>query len=355
MTTLLEQVKARGAPLIEARDAGEEVAVTFVWQGEGMPPMLAGDFTHWGHSPLPLEEREPGVWARTVSLPRDAYIEYAFVQPGAVEERLPDPYNPRVIWNGLDAVNHQLYMPDCKLTDLVRRRGGVARGAITRHSIEAGSLLVSAHRDLLLYQPEVETPVPLVVVWDGMDYASRAHLPAIVDNLIAAKRIRPIALAMIANGREGRTSEYFCNEATLVFLTEVLFPFLKTRLNLIDPKDEPGAYGVLGASMGGMMALWTGLRLPHIFGRVISQSGAFFGDDRTDFLLDSYITHTPTRPITIWQDVGRLEWLLEGNRKIHALLTAKGYPVTYREFSGGHNYTMWADNVWRGLEAVYGM
>jgi enterochelin esterase-like enzyme len=354
MATLLEQLKTQGAPLIDTTATGDDIPVTFVWEGAGMPPVLAGDFTNWGHSPLTLEERESGVWARTVSLPRDAYLEYAFLVPGDVEERLPDPYNPHVIWNGVDAVNHILHMPDFKLTDLVRRQSGVARGKLMRHSIEAHGLLASAHRDLLLYQPPVEHAVPLVVVWDGTDYASRASLPAIVDNLIAAKRIQPVALAMLANGKEGRTSEYFCNEATLVFLTEVLIPFAKERLKLVDPKDEPGSYGVLGASMGGMMALWTGLRLPSIFGKVVSQSGAFFGDDRTDFLMDSYITHIPTRPITIWQDVGRIEWLLEGNRKMHALLTSKGYNVTYREFSGGHNYTMWSDNVWRGLEAVYG-
>lgn len=355
MVSLLEQIKTHGAPLIDTTAAGDDLPVTFVWQGVGTPPLLAGDFTNWGHSPLPLEEREPGVWARTVALPRDAYIEYAFLQPGDIEERLPDPFNPRVIWNGVDSVNHVLHMPDFSLTELVHLQPGVTRGKITKHNIETDNLLVSSRRDLLLYQPPVEQAVPLVVVWDGTDYASRASLPTIVNNLIAAKHIRPVALAMIANGREGRTSEYFCNEATLSFLTEILIPFAQKHLNLIDPKDEPGAYGVLGASMGGMMALWTGLRLPNIFGKVISQSGAFFWDDRTDFLMDSYITHMPTCPINIWQDVGRIEWLLEGNRKMYALLTSKGYQVTYREFSGGHNYTMWSDNVWRGLEAVYGI
>jgi enterochelin esterase-like enzyme len=39
---------------------------------------------------------------------------------------------------------------------------------------------------------------------------------------------------------------------------------------------------------------------------------------------------------------------------MHTLLKSKGYDVTYREFSGGHNQSMWADNTWRALEAMYG-
>jgi enterochelin esterase family protein len=27
--------------------------------------------------------------------------------------------------------------------------------------------------------------------------------------------------------------------------------------------------------------------------------------------------------------------------------------VIYREFSAGHNYTAWRDDIWRGLEAMF--
>jgi enterochelin esterase family protein len=36
------------------------------------------------------------------------------------------------------------------------------------------------------------------------------------------------------------------------------------------------------------------------------------------------------------------------------LLTRKGYEVTYREYNGGHNYPAWRDDVWRGLETLFG-
>ncbi|MFN8374318.1 MAG: alpha/beta hydrolase-fold protein [Anaerolineae bacterium] len=39
----------------------------------------------------------------------------------------------------------------------------------------------------------------------------------------------------------------------------------------MDIQQHPGAFGVLGASMGGLMALYAGLRMPALFGQVISQ------------------------------------------------------------------------------------
>jgi enterochelin esterase family protein len=52
-------------------------------------------------------------------------------------------------------------------------------------------------------------------------------------------------------------------------------------------------------------------------------------------------------------NAGLYEWLLEGNRWMHALLKEKNYNVKYREFSGGHNYTCWRNELWRGLEALF--
>ena len=137
-------------------------------------------------------------------------------------------------------------------------------------------------------------------------------------------------------------------------LQDVL-PLAQANLNLIDVKETPGAFGVLGISMSGLQALYTGLRAPNVFGKVISQSGAFhFGfPDYTPAIFEM-VEHLPRRTIDIWMDVGRYEWLLEMNRRMHALLEVKGYPVKFREYSGGHNYTSWREDVWRALEAFWG-
>ena len=86
---------------------------------------------------------------------------------------------------------------------------------------------------------------------------------------------------------------------------------------------------------------------------MLSQSGAFeLGEVET--VLSHLVRHMPKRPVKVWMDAGRYEWLLEPNRRMHALLVERGYEVTYREYNGGHNYPAWRNDVWRGLEVLFG-
>ena len=73
---------------------------------------------------------------------------------------------------------------------------------------------------------------------------------------------------MVANGGPARTVEYTCSEATLAFLLQKVLPSARRELNLVDETREPGVHGVLGASLGGLIALYTGLRAPEVFGHV---------------------------------------------------------------------------------------
>ena len=343
MRELIKRAQTEGTPLIDGESA------TLVWRGP-RAPMLIGDFNDWdARRAMALTEAVPGVWTRTLDLPRDAYIEYAFVKG---DKRVPDPFNAHVTPNGVGDVNHFFYMPDAAPTPLARRARGVPCGAVTRHVVENEWLVVGGRRAVYLYQPPVDEPCPLLVVLDGQDYLRRAKLPTLVDNLIAQKRIRPIALAMPANHRPARVIEYGCSDSTLVFLLYVVLPLAREHLNLIDVEVYPGAHGVLGASMGGLAALYFGLRAPHVFGKVLSQSGTF-SEIGHDFVVFDLIRDGPARPIRTWMDAGKFEWLLECNRRMRDLMTSKGYPVEYREHSGGHNYPAWRDDVWRGLEHLF--
>jgi enterochelin esterase family protein len=344
---LLERARAEGTPLID------DTTVTFVWEGE-TPPGLLADFCDWDpENPVHLSEAAPGVWMHRVTLPRNAYIEYAYVTPGG---RVPDPFNPRQITNGMGKMNHTFDMPDARHTPLVRHGKGVPRGRVTRHILRGDLPIVGDQRPVLLYQPAVETPCPLLYVLDGQDYYKRARLTVIVDNLIARQRIRPIALAMPYHGGPARMVEYLCSEATIGFLVDEVLDLARSHLNLIDIHEQPGSYGILGASMGGLMALYAGLRLPKVFGTVISQSGAFgFELMGQSALIHDLLRLYDLAPVTIWMDVGRYEWLLEANRRMRGALRAQGYDPVYREYSGGHNYTSWRDEVVLALEAVYGM
>jgi len=333
----------QGTPIVD----GE--TVTFFWRGS-RPPRLLNDMNDWDAAQAPLlVAAAPGVWLYSIRLPRDAYLEYAYCLDG---ERVLDPLNPHSTPNGMGQVNNTLYMPEAAPTPLARRRRAVPHGRVTRHMVETDGLAIGNRRGATLYQPPTTEPCPLLVVLDGQDYNRRARLPNVIDNLIAADRIRPVALALVDHAGAGRIVEYGgCEPAVRFFLAQVL-PLARRELNLIDVDAHPGAYGVCGASMGGLMALYMALRAPHVFGHVLSQSGAFDLPDGD--LAEFLIRNGPARPIRTWMDVGRFEWLLTANQQMHALLVEKGYAVAYREYNGGHNYASWRDDVWRGLEWLYG-
>ena len=358
---LLERARREGTPLIDGERA------TFVWEGE-RPPRLLGDFNAWNQDtdvggdgmPRWRAEAEHAAWTLTLTLPRDGYFEYA-LQAG--HERLTDPLNPRRVSNGMGAANSWFRMPDAAPSPLIPRERGTARGHTTRHRVRGDHLIAGGERLVYLYQPPVDTPCPLLVVWDGRDYLRRARIRQIVENLIAARRIQPVALALVEHGGAARFMEYACSESTLAFLMRHVLPLARAHLRLADPRKgrgdegQAGAYGVLGASMGGLMALYTGLRLPEVFGRVLSQSGAFGleieGRDLVAAELIRQARPAQSMRPAVWMDCGRYEWLVEANRRTHRLLVEQGYAATYHEYAAGHNYTAWRDDLARGIEALF--
>jgi enterochelin esterase-like enzyme len=339
---LLTLARTLGNPVING-----EIA-TFIWQGPSAPRLI-DDIHNWDDAPQKLLRLASGLWSYSFPVPSDAYIEYVFINP-KTGEHIPDPLNPRRVWNGINAYNHYFYMPNGKPSPLTHPVKGVACGKVTRHAVPTRDYAAAPMRNVYLYQPPVETPVPLLFVYDGYDYLHRARLNVIVDNLIAEKRIRPIAMALVQNGGAARTVEYSCSESALGLLMECVLPVAKEHLNLEPVRN--GNFGIMGSSLGGSMALFTAMRLPQVFRKVLSQSGAFIAPDYT-FVVVELVRYTPRPEIDIWMDAGCLEWMLEGNRQMHALLVEKKYRVKYREFSAGHNFTAWRNDVPNGLEYMY--
>lgn len=346
---ILQRLEREGAPLID------ESGATFVWMG-AEAPFLCGDFNDW--KPQRLKRAAAGLWTFHLPLPPDAYMEYIYTDdPDDRLKTLPDPYNPRTVDNGFGRQNHYFAMPEFLGSHVPQPDSGTPRGRITQHTISSTFTLAGGKRNVYLYQPPVDQPVPLLVVYDGSDYLYRAELARTLDAMIAQKQVRPLALVMIENGGPSRFIEYINNEAALYVVLRLLLPLARRELNLLDVEQQPGAYGVLGASMGGLMALYTGLRLPHIFGRVISQSGAFDYrlDERTPPMIEQMVQYMPRPNLTIWQDVGRYEWLLPANRRMNGVLRRQDYTVFYRECNSGHNYTSWRALLPLALKTIYGI
>ncbi|MBI4675545.1 MAG: prolyl oligopeptidase family serine peptidase [Chloroflexi bacterium] len=341
-TDLVARAKRLGTPLID----GERV--TFVWRGK-RAPQLMGDFNAWaGENPSPFKplnliQQEPGVWTLTLEFPRNAYIEYSLL---ASKGRTLDPLNARTTPNGVGGVNNFFYMPDAAPTPWTERQRGVLRGRVTTHTLDVPGMVLGNARKIHLYQPPTAQAVALVVALDGQDYLRRAQLPTLLDNLIAQNKIRPVAVAMVESSAlakgSARMAEYALNELTLLFVLKHVLPLAQKKLRLVNWKQAPGAYAVMGASMGGLMSLFVALRTPQVFGAVISHAGAFELWNSRPFVFD-LAALAPTKTTRVWLDVGRLDWLLGANRRMKKWLREQKYDVQYREYYAYHNWPAWRD------------
>jgi enterochelin esterase-like enzyme len=341
---LLEKAKEHGNPIIEGNQ------VTFLWQGKTVPHLI-DDIHGWEENPQRMRHIAKELWGYSMELPADAYLEYAFYEL-QTKQRITDPLNTNTVYNGLGSYNHFFSMPEHSHTTLAEFKKNIPHGKVTHYLVDTWMLADDGQREVYLYRPPVKEPVPLLVVYDGTDYLERAKLNVIVDNLIHKRRIQPIAMAFVQNGGDRRTAEYSCSDATIMWLDNVVLPLARKHLKLLDVKTHRGAYGVMGASFGGLMALYTGLRMPETFGKVISQSGVFESEGR-DFVAVDLIRSRQSQEIKTWMDIGHFDSLLEDNRRIQTVLYEHGYDVTYREFSGGHNYTCWRNEIPIALEKMF--
>ena len=341
--TLLEQAQAHNSPLIDGNQA------TFVWTGDSAP-ILVGDMTGWqpwqtSADGQKMEEVESGIWACTLTLPPDAYVEYAYFLNG---QRLHDPLNPCRVPNGFGDSNNCFWMPYALRSRLFRRQKGVPPGKMSRRIFQS-MRLAEGRRMVWLYRPVADGPYPLLVVLDGRDYLERARLATLADNLIHQGSMPPLAIVFVNNARKSRFSEYGCSEALVSFISQELVPWVASELPLV---QHAGAHGVLGASLGGLAALWLGVRLPEMFGQVFSQAGGFVLGAK-ELGLTTLLRLSERLPLRVYMDCGRFDPLLEANRMMKHLLESRGYEINYHEYNAGHNYPAWREQLATGLAWLF--
>lgn len=358
----VERAQRSGAPVVD------EAGATFVWAGDGPPPVVFGDWCAWeADAGTKLEAVPGGGFAARLPFADDAYVEYAFIRRG---RRVPDPLNPHRVDNGFDKWNEQLWMPSAprRLDDL--RSRDVPPGTVTGGRIRLGWLAAPPReRRLDLYvpaatlAPNVEE-LPLLLVLDGPDYLERGELTRTLDALIAAGEMAPLAAAFLANAGEARPIEFGASDFTLAVLADVVVPAAEARLGL-RPQRATGGAGrptILGSSLGGLMALHAVARRPDVFGAGIAQSTSAMLDDvdadigmlpKVRLTTIALIEASDPSPARVWLDAGNLEALGEPNDRLSELLRRRGWDVTYRRQPGGHNQTSWGEALVDALPAMF--
>jgi enterochelin esterase-like enzyme len=406
--TFWEDMSKTGTPLIERLpDDQENMLVTFLWKGT---PATKNVLIVWFPFTMQSPDKyrltqiaDTSVWFRTLKVNKRKRFIYRLA-PDAPSFRSQDDYGGDLfptIWAGsqIDPLNgnrwapdpedpdvpaHQGFsaveMPDAPPQPWVTRRKGIPEGKVERHMLT--SAVMKNEREIGIYVPagyaKTAPPYGLLILFDENAYlkndkqSARVPTEAILDNLIAEKRIPPMLAVFVDNGPgNARSRELPCNPAFADFLNFELVPWVR-RLYNVTP--DPQQIVVGGSSYGGLAAAYAALRHPETFGNVLSQSGSYWrtppktpgGSDfdstaEPNWVAKQFIS-SPKLPVRFYMDAGSDEIDLSGkgasilvpNRHLRDVLLAKGYEVHYQEFNGGHDYLSWRGTLADGLILLMG-
>ncbi len=336
------------SPLLGADEA-------IIWySGPGSEVLLRGDMLQERSEPL-RRLADTSLWYYHGRYEPDAYLEYHLLVDGA---DIGDPRNPRAAPSGYGP-RAALQMPRYESPGWWIARPGVPRGRIDRDALLRSTASGTTHRVRVYLPPEYEPArrYPSVYFGDGGDYLNFAQATTIFDNLIAAGAIPPsIAVFVDPSVEHGRLIDYDLNPRYVAFVCDELVAWIDARYAT---HDRPDQRAIAGASFGGLIALSIAHERPDVFRLVASQSG--FVSRRDDAIIERY-GRASLQPIAIHLIVGTYEThigpfergsaeadFLRGNRRLRAVLQARGYRHAYAEYHAGHAWGLWRDRLADGL------
>ena len=371
-------VEARGTPLVEDGGEGRKI-VTFLGRGAHRNIRLFGA-PSGDHEEL-QQLAGSDIWFKSFDVPDGTRLSYQLAfdvpdVPGTARDRRiailstakADPLN-RHPWpaEASDAYNQDsvLELAGAPPQPWLMEKGN-PKGTLTTLSIE--SRLLGNRRDITLYRPAGFDPkhkdTILLFVFDADQYLERVPVPRMLDNMVAAGALPPVVAVFVANpDREARARELPANPAFADFMASELYPLVVKETGI----DVAAARTVLaGSSYGGLASATVAMRHPEVFGNVLSMSGSFWWsppgtlEDKREHVAGLVATGGAL-PLRFFLAAGLFETgangtagILETSRHLRDVLVAKGIPVTYRDYAGGHDYLVWQGVLPDGLIALFG-
>jgi predicted alpha/beta superfamily hydrolase len=253
----------------------------------------------------------------------------------------------------------------------------VSSGQLRKHD-NFRSRYLRNQRDLVVYLPPGydEQPwrrFPVLYLHDGQNLFDRAtsfagqdwNVQGAADHLINAGSLAPLIVVGIYNTGKSRIHEYTPTKAPKLgggradryakFLLQEVMPFIQHEYRA-DP--NPRLTGIGGSSLGGLVSLYLGLKLPQNFGKIAALSPSVWWNQRVivRFAATARVDLHPA----IWLDIGTKEGprIVPDVEQFRDVLLQKGwalgYNLHYERIEGGeHNELAWSQRIGRVLEFLY--
>lgn len=233
------------------------------------------------------------------------------------------------------------------------------------------SRILHNQRDLIVYLPPGynETPArryPVLYLHDGQNLfdGSTSFIPGMdwhvgqtADQCIGEGSVEPLVIVGIYNAGKQRLGEYTPTRMAKLgggranryskFLLEEVRPFVHGQYRLQTGIENTG---IGGSSLGGLVSLYIGLRMPQIFGRIAALSPSVWWNER---VIVRFAEAAPVQPLPrIWLDTGTREstTAVGDVERFRDVLLHKGWQwdetLHYERIDGAeHNEAAWAQRV----------
>jgi enterochelin esterase-like enzyme len=234
-------------------------------------------------------------------------------------------------------------------------------------------------RDLIVYSPaayeqDSQVRLPVLYLQDGQNLFDGAtsfipgmdwHVRETADHLIAEGAIRPLIIVGIYNTGKARLGEYTPSRDKKMgggrasrygrMLIEEIIPFINSEYRTL---SGPANTGIGGSSLGGLLAIYLGLRFAQVFGRLAILSPSVWWNQGS-ILKFAARTRVHERP-RIWLDVGTKEGgrSAENVEKLRDVLARKGWQegrdLHFEVIPGAeHNEAAWGQRVGPFLQFLF--
>ncbi|HKO96386.1 MAG TPA: alpha/beta hydrolase-fold protein [Pyrinomonadaceae bacterium] len=190
---------------------------------------------------------------------------------------------------------------------------------------------------------------PVLYMHDGRRVFTVWRLDETANALVSNKQIEPLIIVCVDNGgtSEDRTSEYTPTRDEQRgrggnadqygrMLVEELKPVIDAEFRTL---TDAANTGLGGASLGGLVTLYLGLKYPNVFGRLAVMSPSVGWDK--GFILKEVKGLTKKPPLRIWLDIGTREGPITGVKALRDALMGKGWfldsDLAYLEAEGAEH------------------
>jgi enterochelin esterase-like enzyme len=337
-------------------------SVAFLYQGKAESVVWMGDFNGWGYDKAFQNQGKKipntNIWILKASFPKNARLDYKILVDG--KNWILDPENPHQQWSGVGggSPNSELQMPDWKEDAEQKSRTDIAHGVV-KTDLLFNSKILNYQVTYGVYLPagyEKLGKLPVMYVTDGYEYMhpQLGNMITVLDNLIAEKKIKPIAAVFVdhrepvnrSNNR--RMQELAMSSAYLDFFTKELLPEIEKNYPVTtDAKQR----GIMGTSMGGLTATYFAFTKPDVFGLAGIQSPAFWTKPQIYQLCSN--PANPTMKISMTS--GLINDTSKESRKMKEVLEASSCVYHYREVNEGHSWGNWRNLIDDVLIDLFGV